>query len=55
MHPEAIPRQEIDLIKDSMCQGINEPTGISSISAMLNYYRGWVDNETWCPIAAVDE
>ncbi len=53
-NPDAISKHEIDRIKDSMCQGINARTGISSASAMLNYYRGWVDNETWRPIAAAD-
>ena len=54
-NPEAISKQEIEHIKTSMCQGINAPRGISSASAMLNYYRGWVDNETWRPIAAADK
>ncbi len=53
-NPQAISAEEIELIKNSMCQGINAPRGISSASAMLNYYRGWVDNETWCPIEAAD-
>lgn len=53
-NPDAISEHEINRIKDSMCQGINARTGISSASAMLNYYRGWVDNETWRPIAAAD-
>ncbi len=53
--PEAISGPELDEIKNSMCQGINAPTGISSASAMLNYYRGWIENETIRPIAAVDE
>jgi hypothetical protein len=55
MHPEAISGEEIDLIKNSMCQGINTLAGISSASAMLNYYRGWVDNETWHPLPEVNE
>ncbi len=53
-NPDAISKHEIDHIKDSMCQGINAPDGISSASAMLNYYRGWVDNETWRPIDDAD-
>ena len=54
-NPEAISGQEIDHIKNSMCQGITAPKGISSASAMLNYYRGWIDNETWRPVAAADK
>ena len=54
-NPDAISEEEIEHIKNSMCQGIRSLWGISSASAMLNYYRGWIDNETWCPIAAVDE
>lgn len=50
-NPGAITEEEIEHIKNSMCQGIDAADGISSASAMLNYYRGWVDNETWRPIA----
>lgn len=53
-NPEAVSGQEIEYITNSMCQGINAPRGISSASAMLNCHRGWVDNETWRPIAAAD-
>ena len=54
-NPDAISPAEIDYIKDSMCQGINAQEGISSASAMLNYYRGWIDNETWFPIQDADQ
>ena len=53
-NPKAISSDEIELIKDSMCQGMNTPGGITSAKAMLNYYHGWVDNETWCPVEAAD-
>lgn len=54
-NPAAITGEEINAIKNSMCQGIDNGGGISSASAMLNYYRGWVDNETWCPAARANE
>jgi hypothetical protein len=46
VNPEAISKEEIEHLKNSMRQGINTPGGISSAPVMLNYYHGWVDNET---------
>lgn len=52
-NPKAVTGAEINRLKAWLATPAPQHgNGISAATAALNYYRGWVDNDTWSPIAA---